>query len=104
MEPLELDPPEIGRWYKTPSEALFNVVAIEAGAEEGGGTIEIQHFDGSIEEIDRAEWAALLARPVAEPEDCSGALDMGAEADPDAGIGESGGDDWIDPLSIVDHL
>lgn len=104
MEPLKLEVPEIGRWYRTPANEVFSVVAIEEGAGEGGGTIEIQYFDGTLEELDHAEWGTLLAQAVPEPEDSSGALDMHVDADPDAGVDEPDADTWVDPLNLVDRL
>ena len=45
--------PEIGDWYRqTNGGALFEVVSYD----EDDGTVEIQYFDGTVEEIDIEEW------------------------------------------------
>lgn len=62
----------VGEWYRAGHEPAFEVVAIDEEAE----TIEIQYFDGSIEEIDFDSWVQLEAKPIAPPEDWSGPMDM----------------------------
>ncbi len=104
MEKLKLDPPEIGLWYRAQNGDVFSVVALESNQAETGGTVEIQYFDGAVEEIDRSEWGVMLPQMIPEPEDCSGALDMHVDADPDAGVDEPDDGTWIDPLSVVDRL
>ena len=104
MEKLTLDPPEIGLWYRAKNGDVFSIVAIESNDADSTGTIEIQYFDGAVEELDRTEWSAMLPRTIPEPEDCSGALDMRADADPDAGVDEPDDGTWIDPLNVVDRL
>lgn len=104
MEKLKLDPPDIGIWYRAQNGDVFSVVAIESDRAESGGTVEIQYFDGAVEELDRSDWAAMIPQVVPEPEDCSGALDMHADSDPDAGVDEPDDGTWVDPLSVVDRL
>lgn len=71
--------PVIGKWFRRPNGNMFEVVAVD----EGDHTIEIQHFDGTIEEVDLEAWAELLTVEVAAPEDWSGSVDM----DPDDYVG-----------------
>ena len=104
MEKLTLDPPEIGLWYRAQNGDVFSVVAMDSKYAENTGTIEIQYFDGAVEELDRTEWSTMLPRAIPEPEDCSGALDMHTDADPDAGVDVPDAGAWIDPLSVVDRL
>ncbi len=104
MAKLTLDPPEIGLWYRAQNGEVFSVVAMDSNHAENAGTIEIQYFDGAVEELDRTEWGTLLPRAVPEPEDCSGALDMHTDADPDAGVDEPDDGAWVDPLNVVDRL
>jgi hypothetical protein len=67
----ELDP-IVGNWYKNlESAGEFEVVAVD----EEGQTVEIQYFDGEIEEIDMDSWYELALEPVEPPEDWSGAFD-----------------------------
>lgn len=70
--------PSIGEWYRLGSDKLFEVVAID----DDEGTIDIQYFDGTVEEMDREDWEAQWedgALEAAEaPEDWSGSVDVEA--------------------------
>lgn len=79
--------PGIGEWYRRDSENLFEVVAID----EDDGTIEIQYFDGTVEEMDFEDWNAACEegalRTADPPEDWSGSVDIepeerGSRSDP----------------------
>jgi len=63
--------PEIGKWYRAESGAVFEVVAFD----EEEGIVEIQYFDGAIEELDMDTWYGQLLQAQAEPEDWSGPFD-----------------------------
>lgn len=71
--------PSVGEWYRYTDGDLFEVVAVD----EDEGTIEIQYFDGTIEEIDAEDWAMQWhdhqIEAAAAPEDWSGSVDMDAE-------------------------
>jgi hypothetical protein len=73
--------PGIGDWYRLTGGELFEVVALD----EDDGTIEIQYFDGTIEEMDVEDWndqwddGALEAAEA--PEDWSGSVDVEATAE-----------------------
>ena len=72
--------PSIGDWYRLSGGELFEVVAID----DDEGTIDIQYFDGTVEEMDREDWETQCedgALEAAEaPEDWSGSVDAeGAE-------------------------
>lgn len=87
----------IGNWYKrTDYDGLFEVVAID----HDDGTIELQYFDGAIEEIDTNTWSAWQLEPAAQPEDWSGALQMEAHEIRDEFSGN--GKDLDDALSSLD--
>ncbi|OGI37025.1 MAG: hypothetical protein A2V91_06155 [Candidatus Muproteobacteria bacterium RBG_16_64_10] len=60
--------------------------------------VEIQHFDGDVEELDRDSWYELDIEPIEPPEDWTGPLDD-VEKD-DLGYTETGmtGADWTEPL------
>lgn len=65
--------PQRGHWYKRPDlNDVFEVVAID----DDEGTIEIQYFNGEIEELDQASWKELQIAAAAPPEDWSGALEV----------------------------
>jgi hypothetical protein len=90
--------PVIGRWYRRINGALFEVVAID----EIGGTVEVQHFDGTIDEFELEAWPGLLLEKVGAPEDWSGSVDM----DPEDYLGDDNGDiplGWHDPLEILEQ-
>ena len=64
--------PVTGEWYRHLDKGpWFRVI----GVEKDEDLIEIQHFDGDLEEVDLAEWFAMdLARAV-QPEDWTGPID-----------------------------
>ena len=76
--------PGIGDWYRLSGGELFEVVALD----EDDGTIEIQYFDGTVEEMDVEDWDAQWDDGVMEaaeaPEDWTGSVDVEAT---DAGEG-----------------
>ena len=47
--------PDIGEWHQDQAGNRFEVVAVD----EDDRTIEIQHFDGTIEELDFVTWDHL---------------------------------------------
>lgn len=55
--------PTIGQWYQDAQHRYFEVVASD---EE---SVEIQFYDGNIEEIDMDTWTLLSVRSAAEPND-----------------------------------
>jgi hypothetical protein len=67
--------PEIGAWYEQFRGQLFRVVALD----EDGGTVEVQYFDGTVEELDLEYWPELLLDSAAAPEDWSGSVDLDRE-------------------------
>ncbi|MEO1201335.1 MAG: DUF6763 family protein [Pseudomonadota bacterium] len=90
--------PEIGHWFRRPGGALFEVVAIDDEA----STIEIQLFDGTIDEVDAESWPDLRPVEVSAPEDWSGSVDM----DPEDFAGNSDGDlppGFHNPLAFLDR-
>ena len=68
--------PAIGDWYRLSGGALFEVVALD----DHDGTIEIQYFDGTVEEMDIEDWETQWEDGVLEaaeaPEDWSGSVDV----------------------------
>jgi hypothetical protein len=93
----ELDP-IVGSWYRHLDKGqLFRVVAFD----EERGIVEIQHFDGDLEEIDASAWFDMEIEPAETPEDWTGPLDD-VETD-DLGLTETAmtGADWREPLQEV---
>ena len=68
--------PGIGDWFRLSGGALFEVVALD----EDEGTIDIQYFDGTVEEMDREDWQAQWEEGALEaaeaPEDWTGSVDV----------------------------
>ena len=90
------DPPIVGDWYRRPGGGLFEVVAID----EDDGTAEIQHFDGTVEEVELEAWGDQMFQATTPPEDWSGSVDM----DPDLDSEESGlAPDGLSPLDYLDR-
>lgn len=69
---MNLEYPVIGQWFRRLNGTLFEVVAVD----EAARTIEVQQFDGTIDEIDLENWADLFLVEVSAPEDWSGSVDM----------------------------
>ncbi len=89
--------PVIGEWYRKPRGNLFEVVAID----NDDGTIEIQHFDGTVEEFDLENWRDQMFQTAEAPEDWSGSLDIEPE---DYGVDkDTAGNKWADPLEFLDR-
>jgi hypothetical protein len=86
----------VGEWYKTDAEP-FEIVGLDTKAE----IVLVQHFDGTLEEVDFDAWMELSARPCAPPEDYSGALDL--DKTDYGGIDEAAGPGRSDnPLDLLD--
>jgi DNA/RNA endonuclease YhcR with UshA esterase domain len=73
--------PSVGDWYRLSGGELFEVVAVD----DDDGTIEIQYFDGTVEEMDREDWEVQCEeralQPAGPPEDWSGSVDVEPEQD-----------------------
>ena len=63
--------PAVGNWYKTPEDPSFEVVALD----EDEGTIEIQYFEGEVDELSFDDWESMEIVAIAPPEDWSGPFD-----------------------------
>lgn len=90
--------PIIGEWYKNEAGEIFEVVAFD----ETEGLIEIQYFDGMVEEIDVDSWAEQLFFLVEPPEDWSGSMDIERE-DYGVDLEENTHLDWSNPLDNLDR-
>jgi len=63
--------PRVGDWFQNHQRKDFEVVA----SDPDEGTIEIQYFDGDVEEIEFDAWYELELQPIDPPEDWSGPFD-----------------------------
>ena len=73
--------PTIGNWYRIQGSDSFEVVAFD----EDDGSIELQYFDGTVEEMDLEDWRASQESGALEeieaPEDWTGSVDVDPEED-----------------------
>jgi hypothetical protein len=75
--------PEIGEWYRIRNGDSFEIVAVD----DDDRTVEVQYFDGTVEEFDLDDWEGQRANGDIEnaeaPEDWSGSVDVeGQDAAP----------------------
>ena len=90
--------PTIGHWYRRSNGSLFEVVAVDLQ----DSTIELQYFDGTIDQVEFENWPSLILEVVGAPEDWSGSVDM----DPEDFSGVDNGElplGYHDPLSFLDR-
>ena len=90
--------PAVGEWYANLQGVTFEVVAVD----DEDGTIGVQYFDGTLEELDTDAWEDLHARAVDPPEDWSGSLDMERE-DYGVDLDEERHELWANPLDQLDR-
>ena len=90
--------PIVGDWYRRANGALFEVVAID----RDDGTIEIQHFDGTVEELDLESWEEQELEEARAPEDWTGSVDVEPE-DYAADREIAASSNWDDPLTSLDR-
>jgi hypothetical protein len=92
--PNEIDP-IVDNWYSHLDKGQrFYVVAVDAG----GGLVEIQHFDGDLEEIEYDEWYGMDIVPCEAPENWSGPSDIAEQDDYGTEITDTQAADWSEPL------
>lgn len=85
----------IGQWYaRWDKGEIFQVI----GHDDDSRTIEIQTFDGDLDEIDEETWAALPLAFAEQPEDWTGPVDDVQRDDLGYSETEMTGADWAEPL------
>jgi hypothetical protein len=89
--------PVVGEWYRA-NGSLFEIVAID----RDDGTIEVQHFDGTIEEYDLDSWEEQEFEEAQPPEDWTGSVDVEPE-DYETERELSTSVIWADPLMSLDR-
>lgn len=70
--PSDLDP-VVGSWYRNATEKSqrFEVVSLD----EDSGLVEVQHFDGDVEEWDLDDWYRMDLESIEAPENWTGPMD-----------------------------
>lgn len=91
--------PVIGQWYSRPGRNPFEVVAID----ERNRTIELQYFDGTVDELDMESWRKAFIESIAPPEDYSGSMDMPSR-DYEAKTDDKAAQEWGSHLDYLDQL
>lgn len=70
--------PTVGSWYQyMPQGRTFQVVAVD----DDESVIELQHFDGDIEEVSLNEWHGWDLEAIEAPEDWTGPVDEVQQGD-----------------------
>ena len=90
--------PVVGNWYRRFNGALFEVVA----ADRDDGTVEVQHFDGTLEEFDLESWDEQDFEEAQAPEDWTGSVDVEPE-DYESEREITTASAWVDPLMSLDR-
>jgi hypothetical protein len=92
--------PVIGQWYRRTGGDSFEVVAID----RDDRTIEIQYFDGTVEELEAEDWLEDEIEAAEAPEDWTGSVDIEPEDTENEYEAEPGNaKPWTDPLQFVDR-
>ncbi len=90
--------PVVTTWYQHLDKGQkFQVVAID----DNEKLIEIQYFDGDIEEIEIDDWYLTELEQSESPEDISGALDVSEIDDLGASITDTSPSDWGAPAQGI---
>ena len=93
----DADPVQLN-WYAPQGKGQeFRVVAVDSEKK----LIEIQNFDGEINEIDFDTWYEMDLELIEEPEDWSGAYDFGEIDDLGTEVTDTLPSDWSEPLQEV---
>lgn len=89
--------PVIGNWYKHENGDLFEIVAMDPD----DGVIEIQYFDGTIEELEVDAWEQMEIEEAEPPEDWSGSVDV--DDDEIEELQDLPSENFDDPLEYLDR-
>ena len=89
--------PRVGDWYQNISGENFEIVALD----DDEATLEIQYFDGAVEEVDFDSWHEMEIAPIEPPEDWSGSMDI-ERADYGVDLELTAPNDKINPLDEIE--
>lgn len=87
--------PIIGNWYENLDKGQPFVVV---GLDEERELIEVQHYDGDVEEIEQSAWYDMNLEPAEAPEDWTGPMDDVATDDLDYSETQMQPGEWRTPL------
>lgn len=85
-------------WYRHLDKGqTFRVVDVDTE----GGVVEIQYFDGDLDELDLETWYAQEIELAAPPENWSGPLDVAEPDDLGTEVTDTSDADWAAPLATI---
>ncbi len=91
--------PIIGSWYCHQDKGQrFRVVALD----EYNKTVEVQNFDGNLDEYEMRDWYQEKIVLCEAPENLSGPLDIGNLDDLGTDITDTKRSDWNEPLDVFE--
>lgn len=95
--PTEADP-IVHSWYQHLDKGQkFEVIAVD----EPASVVEIQYFDGNVDQLDLDEWYDLEVEPIETPEDWMASTDNVEPDDLDYTETDLSPEDWADRLQEV---
>lgn len=89
--------PRVGDWYQSINGDRFEIVALD----EEEGTLDMQHYDGAIEEVDFDSWREMDVDAIEAPEDWSGSFDITRD-DYGVDLELTAPNDHINPLDDIE--
>jgi hypothetical protein len=90
--------PILENWYRHVDKGQrFQIIAVD----EEEGLIEVQHFDGGLEELEITDWYQMELEPIEEPENWSGAVDIEEIDDYGTSVTDTSADDWKSPSEEI---
>lgn len=88
----------VGSWYRLRPEPPFEVVAVDTDSE----TVEVQYFDGTLQEFDFDSWLEMSPEPAHPPEDWSGGMDLEREDFDSFASDAHSTESWNNPIDAID--
>lgn len=88
----------IGDWFKTVDGDNLEVVAYDPDE----GVVEVQFYDGTVEEYDLEDWEELEVKQIAPPEDWAGSYDLTRD-DYGVDLDHPAGEPHPNPLDRLDE-
>ncbi len=90
--------PAVGSWYQTVEGEILEVVAMDQEEQ----SIEVQFYDGTVEEYDSDAWEELVLSRAEAPEDWSGSFDISND-DYGVDLDRPAGENHLNPLDDLDN-
>ncbi len=90
--------PAVGSWYQTVEGEILEVVAMDQEEQ----SIEVQFYDGTVEEYDADTWDELVHSFAEAPEDWAGSLDISND-DYGVDLDRPAGNNHYDPINDLDN-